>query len=453
MSFFIRHFVGFFIQIFACVVLCFIPFSKEAFRISKKVAFLTCLLISAVTAVLFPSILEKMTQAMVLDTYSSANVYMLTVVAFFSVYYFVIIQEAPIKKFVVFSIVVFYAATQYWIVNVLMTVLLRIDAAEIYPVETLQLFFLTGIVLFPVFFYILHKLVREYLLEIDLKNMKREFKVILAVTGVYFFLMFFYASAPSVPWEWIAPLFAFLMVVFGILFATVFRESVRRKRSNEKLRQLEIQQIQYQKITQEMELTRRIHHDMRHNLRTIYNLAEQKKTEELKEYLPSVIEISAQRESEQFCQNIIVNNLLQHYIGWARSERIECTVRVDCCDLGIPMTDLTVLLGNLLENAIHSCLKIKEKRWIDVDIGLFGQSLVIQTRNACEDILFSKTKYVSGEFHHAEAFLSDSKEGGYGLKSVAITAEKYGGEARFQYSFEEKSFISRIRLNLYPDAL
>lgn len=121
----------------------------------------------------------------------------------------------------------------------------------------------------------------------------------------------------------------------------------------------------------------------------------------------------------------------------------------ECGELGISPVDLTVILANALENAVRAAGEAEKGR-LDVKIGVIGGSLAIEVENSCSGVRFAGGKQREGAFLPASAFVSERKDGGLGLGSIAATAEKYGGEAMFCYDGEKAVFTARVRLNLYP---
>lgn len=148
------------------------------------------------------------------------------------------------------------------------------------------------------------------------------------------------------------------------------------------------------------------------------------------------------------CNNLTINGLLQNYIGRAEDEGITCTVNAACGELSVHPVDLTVILGNALENSVRAAAACSNK-WLRVEIGVVGSSLAIQVANSCEGVHFAKGMH-GAQFLPAEAFISDRAGGGFGLRSIALAAEKYDGEAAFCYNAGENSFTARILLNLIP---
>lgn len=246
----------------------------------------------------------------------------------------------------------------------------------------------------------------------------------------------------------------FVAVILFLFYWTLFRESLRRKKDSEIQRTYEIQQVQYDKITNEMEQARRLNHDVRHYFHALNDMLNQKKYAEMKMYLQEVIDVTSKREHDIYCSNITVNGLLQYYVGLARNEQIQCKVTAKCDEeLNVTPADLTVLFGNAMENAINACKKCPKDPWIEVQIAMIGGSLVVQISNSCREIYLSGRYRLDGDFLPAEAFVSSRAGGGYGLGSLSHTARKYGGEARFKYDETAKTFTTRIRLNLHPEIL
>ena len=110
-----------------------------------------------------------------------------------------------------------------------------------------------------------------------------------------------------------------------------------------------------------------------------------------------------------------------------------------------------MLFGNAMENAVNACRKCAEDRWISVRVGTVQGSLAIEISNACKGVRIGRRTQTEDGFLPAESFLSSRAGGGYGLRSIAQTARKYGGSAKFRYNAEKETFTARIRLNMRAD--
>ena len=87
--------------------------------------------------------------------------------------------------------------------------------------------------------------------------------------------------------------------------------------------------------------------------------------------------------------------------------------------------DLYCLFGNILDNAFESVVKIedKEKRVVNLSVKAVNNMLFIQSEN-----------YFTGEIRFRDGLpmttKADTSDHGFGLKSVKMIVEKYGGEIK-----------------------
>lgn len=103
----------------------------------------------------------------------------------------------------------------------------------------------------------------------------------------------------------------------------------------------------------------------------------------------------------------------------------ECT---DDFRIGVPFeqnlhTDLCIILGNALDNAIEGCMRsIKaEERYIDLIVHLDRKNLIILVRNSFDGKIL-KTK--NG---HLITTKNDNNNHGLGIDSIKRTTNKYHG--------------------------
>ena len=456
-SVYLRNAAGFFLQIFPCVLMVFLPFSEEAYRFRRRRVLLGQTAAVTGVSVLFPAVMyaaaKQGTVAM------AANVFMGAVILLTLIAQGWLVREAPIKKAMVVFAVVFYGVTQYWLVNMLLgaasgvTPLSReLERWSVYSLRGLAVYAVTTVILLPLMLFLVIRPLSEYLQEIETKRMRQEF-FILAVTTVVFLLL---VMATDIRYyrvgyrEYVRELPQLLVVLLDqmAIYWLIFRESVWRKRDNDHQRALEIQRLQYEKILGDMENTRRMGHDLRHHYSALHEMLQEGRLEEMKEYLAQQLEVTARRMNQVYCKDFAVNGLLQYYAGVARDEGIRCDIHAQCDRVTVDPTDLTVIFGNALENAVNACRKRDGDKWISVRVGTVQGSLAIEISNACGGVRLGRRAQTEDGFLPAELFLSDRAGGGYGLRSIAQAAQKYGGSAKFRYDAENNMFTSRIRLNM-----
>ncbi len=449
---------GFFIQLFPCIFMIYLPFPQQYCRLKRSSLF-ACLAVG--TALLGFVFAWIMTGSLGKHTDIAANVTSMLAVLMTVGIYSYLIYESIIKKLLVFFVVLFYGALQYCLVNLLKGLIFGAaplsDGREVYSVQGVILYAVTAAVMLPPMIMFLTRVLREYICRIDTHSMLREFVILIISTIVFLGVMVcvditYYHFEYSV---YLILLVMFLVLLFYqvLIYRLMFRESLRQKTESEQIRTMELQQMQYEKIIGDMENTKRMHHDLQHHLNMLDHMLENGNTDGVKKYLSDMITAASKRENKIYCGNMTVNGLLQYYTGIASGENIKCTVQAECSEVDIEPPDMTILLGNAMENAINACKNYDKEPWIDIRIGEVGNSLAIEITNSCKDVHTDRRFDTEDGFLPAEAFISRRREGGCGLKSISHTAEKYNGSARFAFDGEENSFTSRIRLDINKERL
>lgn len=209
-----------------------------------------------------------------------------------------------------------------------------------------------------------------------------------------------------------------LQVTFFFINALLFdlfrRFSIYAADKREKVlleQQVEYQQMYYRGLLQAADQTGQIRHDLKNHLRTISLLYEGGKEEELVEYLRDTAE--ALRQTEQFVMtgNPALDALLNIKLSEMKLAGIACTPEIAVPrELALPFSDAVTLLGNLLDNAIHSCQKSPGSRTIRLQITYQEPALLLHIENPCPD--------------------PEPAPYGIGMKNVEKTAEKYNGILR-----------------------
>lgn len=116
-----------------------------------------------------------------------------------------------------------------------------------------------------------------------------------------------------------------------------------------------LQLANYSTIQEKIEEIRRVRHDIRHHANMIYSLAQDNNTDAIKEYISSYNKSYLDDVVITFCDNYTANILFQHFHNRAKTYGINYSVRATLPDdLPFEKEELTVLFGNLLENAVDA---------------------------------------------------------------------------------------------------
>lgn len=191
-------------------------------------------------------------------------------------------------------------------------------------------------------------------------------------------------------------------------------------------RLLALQEMQYDALTKNIEQTKAIRHDLRHQLATISTLLQQNEYEKLRNFIERYQKSLPIDKEIMICDNYAANSVMCHYIALAHEEAVN-VVDMLCVlgnDSGIEDLDLCVLLGNLLENAIEGCKTLpKNERTIKMRIKMCAGELLIVVDNTFDGIL----EMENGEYLSRKRV---GKQKGVGLSSIEAIVEKYDGELR-----------------------
>ena len=454
MNFFLRNAVGFFIQFFPCALMVFLPFPQEACRFQRKNIFFWMSIITAGLAASFSAALFLPDWGGYPGHAILPGLMMLAAILLALAAHAWIIREPLMKKTLVFSIVLCYAVAQFFFVNILLLYLPWSADMEglVYSENGLALYAATAVAMMPLFLAMVIRPLGEYIREIEPENMRREFVAVLVSTSIYLGLTLYCDTAyriyngtgrVSIFQRYLLPLLLFMTLNQGLTYWLVFRESIRRKRDNEQQRFWEIQRLQYEKIAGEMESTSRLRHDLRHHLNTLGALNAQGKQDEITEYLKQYGAVYSQLDLLRFSGDPVVDSVLGYYLVLAGEAQVpvKCEASLDGAS-GVEPMDMTVLLGNCLENALEALRQLPEKqRRLSIELMPTNAMLLLRIQNTCS------LTHASGEPAGWEDFASSkgADHQGVGLRSVTAIAEKYDGSAQFQC--KDGVFTTRVILN------
>lgn len=122
------------------------------------------------------------------------------------------------------------------------------------------------------------------------------------------------------------------------------------------------QKKQFDALSSHMDETRKARHDLRQHLAVVQSYIKRDDRPGLLEYIDLYQTQLPLDIQERYCRNDVVNAIVCYYAALARDSGIVFEAGVDYPD-ACPMsaTDITVLLGNLLENAVDACKRESAK--------------------------------------------------------------------------------------------
>lgn len=229
---------------------------------------------------------------------------------------------------------------------------------------------------------------------------------------------------------------AFLIYHMVIQHILVVDSNVQLSEQNHALT---MQNLQYENLRERMNEARKFKHDVRHNVIAMRSLLADGKYDEAAKYLDEYELSMPDDRSVCFCKHYSVNSLLQFYSQQAKNNKIEFDVNVDVPE-NISVSDnvISVMLGNLLENAVEAARHVDGERKITV-------------RSICKggSILFKISNTYSGELSQDKdgVFLSTKHSGrGIGLTSVQDIVTRNGG--KLEITHKNGMFVVTVMLML-----
>lgn len=202
----------------------------------------------------------------------------------------------------------------------------------------------------------------------------------------------------------------------------------------------ELMRIEFEALQERIEETRRIRHDLRHHIHMVSHYLAEKEYEKLREYVHAYQETIPDGDRIRFCEHKVMNTLIFHFAALAKEQQIDFQAQLAIPpDLKINDLDISVLLGNLLENAIEACMeqKTSDRRIIVKGKG-DAYSLLFTIDNTCENEIKKNKK--------GELLTTKPHGNGIGVNSAKKIVERYNGF--FSADKREDMFCVSFMLNL-----
>lgn|GEM_PF-2238307 len=162
-----------------------------------------------------------------------------------------------------------------------------------------------------------------------------------------------------------------------------------------------------------------IRHDFNHHIGCIYGMLEQGKIEPAKDYVADVVENANLFNIASSTEYPGISGLLSSKYNVMIEHDIEFNCKVDLPEvMSIKIIDLSIVLGNALDNAIEACMDLHDQKSIDLNIYTEMDYVVIKIKNSFNEQRIKENYRTTKD---------DAKNHGYGLKNIKFVVEKYDG--------------------------
>ena len=221
----------------------------------------------------------------------------------------------------------------------------------------------------------------------------------------------------------------FLMVSAIIICINLARDYLRMTEQLETKKQLSMQKEYYTELSMQVEKARQTRHDIKHHIASLQHFIDTDDKKGMKLYCD---EYSAAVSGDRipYTGNSAADGVLYHYSEKAKSKNITFEIKGTIKSNSIDDTNLCVLLGNALDNAVTACETAEKEKHISVISESDDFMLSIIIVNSFDGIVKMKENKIMSR--------KEKDRYGVGLESMKKIAEKCGGT--MEISYDESNF-------------
>lgn len=447
---FLRLCFGYIVQLAPFAYLCFYPF-VDHFRFSKKKTILLTTAIIAGCATVFSTAGTYLASILPgnQSLWQAVNLIFMFCLLPCLLWYIFAIKTIWQKKLFVFSFTLTCALSITSISNVICTWIYLDDRSDGLPYRgsTVFIIFIVTALLLP----LLSLLYKKCYLPIEVDLSAKEcghlsilsFLLFAVLTSGLSFIGYDHLLENPMAFFLFFSLLASVFVIYMLCFRIYFSAHEKYITQNQYLKieyNMQLLNEQYKNISKNMENSRRMRHDLKHHMLTIQGYLSKNEVDKAELYIQQYIKDLQEFELLKFCEHPVINMLVSYYYSLSKEQGIAFITHINIHkELPISNSDISVLLGNLLENAVKAAAAAPQgQRHINLNILCHRKMLAITVDNGFDGTVMQDRhgQYISTKPDHI----------GVGIKSITDIAEKNNGGVEFKH--DDKEFHSYVMLGL-----
>ncbi len=187
-------------------------------------------------------------------------------------------------------------------------------------------------------------------------------------------------------------------------------------------------------------------HDIKNHLTSIKELAKNQQSYQLSKYIDTLLEDTKSIEAGINTGNTIIDAMINSKLYLATCQKTPFYMKIKISEeLKINSTDLTIILGNLLDNALEACSKLPvNEREVQIEICYEHTTLTINISNP-----FNQSEINIRE-EKVYTTKKDKTSHGIGINRVQQIVEKYDGSIiEYDISHQDRRTIFTVNVLLY----
>ena len=374
-----------------------------------------------------------------IDGFENISVFM--VLLLLLVYSFVFLSGKVWEKILVSVIPSVTALPINLIVMSVFTILADNNRAEIMPGGTMRI---------PVLFF--SKAIFFFVCEIVIRTRKKQYHSLSGLQWILqlscFFISFLMATLlwnVSREQPEVSPLFLIIFLLIGALNILLYiimnimqRDNITREEYNLLKANISSQEKLAVEIRERYSEVKTLKHDMKHYLMTAAELISDGKPSEAKAYIDTIVDKKINSSNVGVnTGSAVIDAVINNKIALCNSKGIKMKCAIDTQFENINDINISILLSNLLDNAIRGC--DSSEPYIELIISRKKSLTFITVKNSIAASVLADNPDLKTD-------KSNKSEHGYGIRSIKDIAKKYDGSVEFME--EGGNFIAEIWLKM-----
>lgn len=304
--------------------------------------------------------------------------------------------------------------------------LMTIHKGDLSYIQNDHIFYLQGAIMSKLIFFVELNVINQFKeRNAALVNRKTILSLIIivmsSIISVYFIAMYVY-NTDNIITSSAALCVTIIIVLSFICTFGVFNSIIASQREKSRLKEEKDHYLNmvnsFKQQREHQDEIRKINHDMKNILLSVMGAIDKTDNKKAEEIISSCLDkISCEYEYGNDTLSMLINSKK----AAAERQNISFEYQAVTSSIEINETDLCILLGNMLDNAIEACCHVKVERRIEFKIRSLENILYISCRNTCtENKLNLETQKLDKHNH------------GIGIKSMNEIVDKYGGNIHFE---------------------
>ena len=180
----------------------------------------------------------------------------------------------------------------------------------------------------------------------------------------------------------------------------------------------------YNSIIENWQNLRRVRHDLRHFVLMANEYLDSGQYDKLRFFLNKVADTSEQGSKVALSGNAVIDALVGYWQSEGRRQGVDVRALLQQQEIHADDVYVTIIVGNLLENAVEAAAQAPCEKYVDVRIAVAGGMLLVKVTNSFDWQL----RREDGRFYSSKLEFSQP---GLGLENIRAIVQKYDGYMEF----------------------